>query len=249
MTAVSAPVSPRVARYCPTAGKHKPVKAKSRLGRFSPDFAEMGRRYENKQEKAEGLPCSPLAGHSGRQRRPHKALQGFWGLQRKPTFRGCSNFSLADLGVAVFERKIRQEKEMTQMPTPKNKRKFALWLYPETLEKIGQLYTADDCRSKSEFIEKAVQFYIDHLTAEDQRSMLPNAMLSSMKSIVAESDNRICRLLFKLAVQLAVTMNVVAANSEIDDVSLERLKGECVKEVKRLNGNFTFKDANDWQKG
>ena len=23
----------------------------------------------------------------------------------------------------------------------------------------------------------------------------------------------------------------------------------CVKEVKRLNGNFTFKDANDWQKG
>lgn len=135
------------------------------------------------------------------------------------------------------------------MPTPKNKRKFALWLYPETLEKIGQLYTADDCRSKSEFIEKAVQFYIDHLTAEDQRSMLPNAMLSSMKSIVAESDNRISRLLFKMAVQLAVTMNVVAANSEIDDVSLERLKSECVKEVKRLNGNFTFKDTNDWQKG
>ena len=121
--------------------------------------------------------------------------------------------------------------------------------YPETLEKIGQLYTADDCRSKSEFIEKAVQFYIDHLTAEDQRSMLPNAMLSSMKSIVAESDNRICRLLFKMAVELAVTMNVVAASSEIDDVSLERLKGECVKEVKRLNGIFTFRDANDWQKG
>ena len=135
------------------------------------------------------------------------------------------------------------------MPTPKNKRKFALWLYPETLDKIGQLYTADDCRSKSEFIEKAVQFYIDHLTAEDKRSMLPAAILSSVKGIIAESDNRICRLLFKMAVQLAVTMNVVAANSDIDDISLERLKGECVKEVKRLNSNFTFKDANDWQNG
>ena len=44
------------------------------------------------------------------------------------------------------------------MPTPKNKRKFALWLYPETLDKVKQLYTEDDCRSKSEFIEKAVQF-------------------------------------------------------------------------------------------
>lgn len=70
------------------------------------------------------------------------------------------------------------------MPTPKNKRKFALWLYPETLDKVKQLYTEDDCRSKSEFIEKAVQFYIDHLTAEDQRSMLPNAMLSSMKVLL-----------------------------------------------------------------
>ena len=106
------------------------------------------------------------------------------------------------------------------MPIPKDKRKFALWLYPDTLEKIKQHYTEDDCRSKSEFIEKAVLFYIDHLAAADGRSILPNAMLSSMKSIVAESDNRICRLLFKMAVELAVTMNVVAANSDIDDITL-----------------------------
>jgi len=41
----------------------------------------------------------------------------------------------------------------------------------------------------------------------------------------------------------------VFVKSLSSDISLERLKGECVKEVKRLNGNFTFKDANDWQKG
>ena len=56
MTAMSAPVSPRVARYSLTTGKHKP---KSRLGRFSHPFAEIGRRYENKQVKAEGLRCFP----------------------------------------------------------------------------------------------------------------------------------------------------------------------------------------------
>ena len=77
MTAVSAPVSPRVARYGHESGKHKPAKAKRRLGRFSHPFAEIGRRYENKQEKAEGLRCNPSAAHSGRQRRPHKALLGF----------------------------------------------------------------------------------------------------------------------------------------------------------------------------
>ena len=50
-------------------------------------------------------------------------------------------------------------------------------------------------------------------------------------------------------VELAVMMNVVAANNNIDPVLLERLRGECVKEVKRLNGSFSFDDAVSWQKG
>lgn len=44
-------------------------------------------------------------------------------------------------------------------------------------------------------------------------------------------------------------MNVVVANINIDPVSLERLRGECVKEVKRLNDAFSFDDAVSWQKG
>ena len=130
-----------------------------------------------------------------------------------------------------------------------NKKSTTIWLRPSVIRRMDAWMEEANCRSRSEFIEKAVLFYIDHLAAADGRSILPNAMLSSMKSIVAESDNRICRLLFKMAVELAVTMNVVAANSDIDDITLERLKGECVKEVKRLNGNFTFRDANDWQRG
>ena len=40
-----------------------------------------------------------------------------------------------------------------------NKRKFALWAYDETFKRIEQLYKEDNCRSRSEFIEKAVNFY------------------------------------------------------------------------------------------
>lgn len=134
---------------------------------------------------------------------------------------------------------------MIKVPMPKNKRKFTLWIYLETIKEIKQLYDEDNCRSKSEFIEKAVLLHINHITAENDRYMLTSAILSSIKSIVAESDDRLSRLLFKLAVDIAVTMNVAVANRNIDDASLERLKGECVKEVKRMNVSFTFKDAND----
>lgn len=130
-----------------------------------------------------------------------------------------------------------------------NKRKFPLWLHPETLEQIETVYQKDDCRSRSEFIEKAIRFYLGYLTASDDSSLLPNAFLSNMKSIVAESDNRQSKLLFKLSVEMAMMMNILASMQEIDDLTLSRLRGECVKEVKRLNGSFSMDDAVHWQRG
>ena len=130
-----------------------------------------------------------------------------------------------------------------------NKKKFALGMYPDTLEKIGEIYREDNCESKSEFIEKAVNFYIGYLTSEDKKSYLPSVVTSTLKSIVAESDNRQNRMLFKLAVEIAIMQNLVASSQDIDRLALERLRGECVKEVKRLNGNFSFEDAVYWQKG
>ncbi len=129
------------------------------------------------------------------------------------------------------------------------KRKFPLWARPETLDKVESIYREDNCRSRSEFIEKAIEFYYGYLTSEDKRSYLPAIVTSTLKSIVAESDQRQNRMLFKLAVELAIVQNLTAATQEIDPLSLERLRGECVKEVKRLNGSFSFEDALDWQKG
>lgn len=130
-----------------------------------------------------------------------------------------------------------------------NKKKFALWVYPDTLETVSELYRGDNCESKSEFIEKAIRFYAGYLTSEDKSAFLPTVVTSTLKSIVAESDNRQSRLLFKLAVELAMLQNVVAASQEIDPESLERLRGECVREVKRLNGGFSLNDAVTWQRG
>lgn len=44
-----------------------------------------------------------------------------------------------------------------------NKEKFPLWAYPETLEAVEQSYRGDNCKSKSEFIEKAIKFYFPRL--------------------------------------------------------------------------------------
>ena len=117
------------------------------------------------------------------------------------------------------------------------------------MEQINEWYIKTDSISKSEFIEKAIQFYVSYLTTSDGGSFLPHAFLSTMKSIVSESTRRICNILFKLAVELAMLLNVIAATHKIDRATLERLRIECIKEVKRTNGNFSLDDAVDWQEG
>ena len=122
------------------------------------------------------------------------------------------------------------------------------WAVEEALEADTADDEMDNCKSKSEFIEKAVRFYAGYLSTQNAREYLPNVVISTLKSIIAESDNRQNRMMFKLAVEIAIMQNLVALQQDIDPLSLERLRGDCVKEVKRLNGSFSFEDALDWQK-
>ena len=59
--------------------------------------------------------------------------------------------------------KIRMEDEMA---VKDEKSRFGLWIKDETLQKIEPLYKENGCRTKSEFIEKAVNFYCEYLSAE-----------------------------------------------------------------------------------
>ena len=70
------------------------------------------------------------------------------------------------------------------------KRKFALWVKESSLELVRKLYKDDNCSSQSEFIEKAILFYAGYLSAQENKSYLPNVVTSTLKSIVAESDKR-----------------------------------------------------------
>ena len=129
------------------------------------------------------------------------------------------------------------------------KRKFALWVKESSLDLVEEYYKKDNCSSRSEYIEKAILFYTGYLSSNQNSSYLPNILVSTLKGIVAESDHKINRMIFKLAVELAIAMNVVAASSQINPEDLQRLRKECINEVKRLNGSFQFEDAIDWQKG
>ncbi len=128
------------------------------------------------------------------------------------------------------------------------KRKFALWIRPSLLEEVDSLYKNDNCASRSEFMEKALRFYIGYLTSEKNQDYLADVIPSTVKGIVDESSNRMGRLLFKMAVELAVTENILAAVCEVDQQELERLRNQCIQQIRKTNGMISFDEALRWQK-
>lgn len=123
-----------------------------------------------------------------------------------------------------------------------------IYISRSLLKQCDENIPKTNASSRSEFISDAVKMYIAWLNSKDNSKVLTPALESVIGAKIADTENRLARLLFKMSVEMAMMMNVVAANSEVDAESLDRLRGSCVKEVKRLNGNFTFEDAVEWQK-
>ena len=135
------------------------------------------------------------------------------------------------------------------MEKPDKKVRFALYVNQSALDLVDENFEKDNCLSKSEFIENAIRFYVSYLSSNTNIPYLSTVVMSTMESLLKENTNRLSKLLFKLAVELAITMNVVASNQGVDKEVLNTLRGECIKEVKKTNGVFTFDEADNWQKG
>ena len=134
------------------------------------------------------------------------------------------------------------------MSLPKNKRKFALWAKEETYELVEELYEQDNCKTRSEYIEKAIYFYSNYIMAEGYRESLPEMVSSLVDEKFDRFEDRMANLMFKLAVEVGMVLHVTAATNEIDEDTLSELRGECVDAVKRLNGRINFEQALKYQK-
>ena len=129
-----------------------------------------------------------------------------------------------------------------------NKYKFALWVHPETMTKVEKLYKDDDCRSRSEFIEKAILFYCGYLAAKDYRDYIPNVFISTMKGTLDSLENRIANLLFKNAVEISMLSHLTAATHKVSDDTVADLREMCVADVKKIHGAIRLEDAVKFQR-
>ena len=126
--------------------------------------------------------------------------------------------------------------------------RIPLWIYPSTEEEVKNVYESDNCKSSSEFIEKAINFYIGFLKSEDNVNYLSPRITSSVDAVVHGAEQRINRNLFKIAVELGKVAHAVAAANDVDEDTMQELHAMCVDEVRHINGVINFESAVEFQK-
>lgn len=124
-----------------------------------------------------------------------------------------------------------------------NKKNYALWLYPETVRRMDNSMELANCKSRSEFVEKALHFYMGYITSDDVTMYLSKALLTAISGMLDADSDRTKSLLFKLCVEINMMMHVIAAHFKDSVDDLRALRGYAVNEVKRTYGRISFDSA------
>ena len=105
---------------------------------------------------------------------------------------------------------------------------------------LERRHTEDGSRSITGFIENAIDFYLDYLSANNSGLFLPSAVQSYLDGRLNQMENRMASLLFKQAVELDMGLSMLFKCVNVSEEELRRQRAESVANVKKANGKVSL---------
>ena len=135
------------------------------------------------------------------------------------------------------------------------KEKFAFYLSPEKKAILERRYREDGSRSLTAFIERAVDFYLDYLSANDAGLFLPTAIKSYVDGRLGQLENQMSSLLYKQAVEQDMVAGILADAYQFSEDDLQRRRAESINNVKKTHGRISldqrvrevWEEGDEWQ--
>ena len=124
-----------------------------------------------------------------------------------------------------------------------SKEQMTIRLYPETRRQMDSWLEESNSKNRNEFVEKALRFYMGYLGTENITEYLSDALVATLRGIIADSTNRTNGILFKCAVEQGIMAHTIAAHFRADPIPPRELRAYAVDEVKRTNGQVSFESA------
>ena len=120
------------------------------------------------------------------------------------------------------------------------KDKLAVYLTPEKKAELERRCHEDGSRSMIVFMEHALDFYLDYLSAQDAGLFLPPTIRSCINGRLGTMENRMASLMLKLTVEVDMCMSIFADCTQLDEEYLRCKHAESVERARRTNGQTRF---------
>ena len=133
-----------------------------------------------------------------------------------------------------------------------NKDRLNFRMKPETAEKLEHWYKADHCRSRNEFVEKAVNYYADALAAENSTT-LPLAIQTAIDGRLKLLEDRMAAILYKQAVEIDMALSILLQSVNVDEAVLRQERAKSIATIKRTHGRLRMEqklreqENEEWQ--
>ena len=128
-----------------------------------------------------------------------------------------------------------------------NVQRLVIWLDPSLVRRMDGWLADDNCKNRSEFISKALRFYMGYLSTEDTSEYLSKTLVTTIQGTLADNSNRLRSMLFKWCVELDMVLQVAAKFFDVSEVNLRALRKFAVEHVKRTNGQISLDQADEQQ--
>ena len=109
------------------------------------------------------------------------------------------------------------------------KEKFPLYLSPEKKVILERRYQEDGSRSITAFIERAVDFYLDYLSANNAGLFLPTSIKSYLDGRMGQLEERLSSIAFRQAVEQDMVAGILADAYQFSGEDLRRRRAESVQ--------------------
>ena len=137
----------------------------------------------------------------------------------------------------------------------RRKEKVAFYMMPEKKALLERRYQEDGSRSLTAFIENAVDFYLDYLSANSAGLFLPTSIKSYLDGRLGQLEERLSSIAFRQAVEQDMVAGILADAYQFSDEDLRRRSAESVQNVKKTNGRVSleqrvrgaWEEDDEWQ--
>ena len=118
--------------------------------------------------------------------------------------------------------------------------KFTVYLDEEILNQADKAVEDSGCKSRNEFIIKAIENYIAEQTLVNANPILTNKIAELISKSNDVAMKKVASGLFRYAVFLDMTIQMIADCIDIDDVVLEEYRKRAYNNVRRTRGRISL---------